>query len=111
VLANLIARPIGPLSPFAAHVTAFLCSMFVSYAGHHAFTFRLSGRHKVYFSRFTIITATLFTLSTVLAYIADRDFHLPAAVITVTIAILYPAASYVIHSIWTFAARGRVMLD
>jgi putative flippase GtrA len=102
-LVNLLAVPVGPLTPFHAHLVALCMSIGVSYAGHHAFTFARKGRHRVYFSRFAIITALLFVLSSVLAYVCDATLHLSAAVISVTITVLYPAASYLFHSLWTFA--------
>src|SRR5580704_15120056 len=97
VLANLIAVPVGPASPFAAHVIALSGSIWISYAGHHAFTFRLKGRHRLHISRFTIATVLLFVLTTVLAYGCDRGLHMPALAISILVAVVYPAASYVIH--------------
>jgi putative flippase GtrA len=111
VLANLIAVPIGPASPFVAHVIALSGSIWISYAGHHRFTFRLNGGHGVHFSRFTIVTAALFALATAFAYGCDRGLHMPALAISILVAVLYPAASYVIHSLWTFADQRRGKTD
>jgi putative flippase GtrA len=111
VLANLIAVPIGPASPFVAHVIALTSSIWISYVGHHSFTFRLSGQHGVHFSRFTIVTAVLFALATAFAYGCDRGLHMSALAISVLVAVLYPAASYVIHSLWTFTDERRTKTD
>jgi len=106
-LVNLLAVPVGPLTPFHAHLVALCISISVSYLGHHAFTFARKGRHRVYFSRFAAITALLFVLSSVLAYVCDAMLHLSAAVISLTITVLYPAASYLLHTLWTFADERK----
>jgi hypothetical protein len=67
--------------------------------------------HGVHFSRFTIVTAALFALATVFAYGCDRGLHMPALAISILVAVLYPAASYVIHSLWTFADQRRGKTD
>ena len=104
---NLVAVPVGPLSPFHAHLVGLCCSIGLSYAGHHAFTFARKGRHSVYFRRFAIITAALFLLSSAVAFACDRYLGLPAGIISLLIAVLYPCGSYVAHSLWTFAdVRG-----
>ena len=100
---NLVAVPVGPLSPFHAHLIGLCCSIGLSYAGHHAFTFARKGRHRVYFRRFAIITAALFLLSSAIAFACDHYLHLPAAIISVLITVLYPGGSYFAHSVWTFA--------
>jgi putative flippase GtrA len=106
-LVNLLAVPLGPLAPFHAHLVALCCSIGVSYVGHHAFTFARKGRHRFYFRRFVIISALLFVLSSALAFICDATLHLSAGVISVTITVLYPAASYLFHSLWTFAEERK----
>jgi putative flippase GtrA len=111
VLSNLIAVPVGPASPFVAHVIALTASVWISYAGHHRFTFRLNGGHGIHFSRFTIVTAALFALAAAFAYGCDRGLHMPALEISIMVAVLYPAASYVIHSLWTFADHRREKTD
>jgi putative flippase GtrA len=109
-LVNLLAVPLGPLAPFHAHLVALTCSIGVSYFGHHAFTFARKGRHRFYFRRFAIITALLFVLSSALAFICDATLHLSAAVISVMITVLYPAASYLLHSLWTFAEERKPLV-
>ena len=105
VLANLLAVPLGPMTAFHAHVAAICCSILVSYTGHHAFTFARKGRHGFYFGRFAAITALLFVLTSALAYAMDADLHLPALVISIAVTVLYMAASFVLHSLWTFVAE------
>jgi putative flippase GtrA len=102
-IVNLVAVPIGPLSPFAAHLIGLSCSIVLSYAGHHAFTFARKGRHGVYAWRFAVITAALFMLTSAIAYACDRFLHLPAVFISVLITVLYPCGSYLSHTLWTFA--------
>ncbi|HUB97968.1 MAG TPA: GtrA family protein [Stellaceae bacterium] len=110
-LMNLIAAPIGPASPFVAHVIALASSIWISYVGHHSFTFRLSGRHGLHVSRFTIVTIVLFLLATAFAYGCDKGLHLSALVISTLVGVLYPLASYVIHSLWTFAGGGPAQME
>jgi putative flippase GtrA len=102
-IVNLSAVPVGPLTPFDAHLLGLGCSIAVSYAGHHAFTFGRKGRHGFYFRRFAIITAILFVLSSAVAFACDRYLHFPAAILSFLIAALYPCGSYLLHSLWTFA--------
>jgi putative flippase GtrA len=106
-LVNLLAVPVGPLTPFHGHLVALSVSIGVSYGGHHAFTFARKGRHRVYLSRFALITALLFVLSGALAYVCDATLHLSAAVISVIVTVLYPAASYLLHTLWTFADERK----
>jgi putative flippase GtrA len=105
VVANLVAMPLGPLSPFVAHLAGLGCSVLVSYGGHHAFTFRRVGAHVHYARRFAVITAILVTLTSLFAFVCDRALGLPAIAISVMVTVLYPAGSYVLHSLWTFAER------
>lgn len=102
-IVNLVAVPIGPLSPFHAHLLGLCGSIALSYAGHHAFTFARKGRHRVYFRRFATITAVLFMLTSAVAFACDHYLHLPAVIISVLITVLYPCGSYFAHSLWTFA--------
>jgi putative flippase GtrA len=105
-IVNLVAVPVGPLSPFHAHLVGLCGSIGLSYAGHHAFTFARKGRHGFYARRFAVITTVLFILSSAVAFACDRYLHLSAALISVLITVLYPGASYLSHSLWTFA-EGR----
>ena len=102
-LVNLLAVPIGPLTPFAAHLIALTFGIGISYAGHHAFTFGHKGGHRVYFTRFAVTTAVLFVLAGAVAYVCDRQLHLPAALISLLVTVLYPSLSYLTHTLWTFA--------
>jgi putative flippase GtrA len=111
VIVNLVAVPVGPLSPFAAHVFALAASIGVSYGGHHAYTFRRDGDHGFYMRRFAAITAAIFVLTSAFAFACDRYLRLPAAAISVMVAVLYPALSYVFHSLWTFEERHRAAAD
>jgi putative flippase GtrA len=105
---NLTARPLGPLTPFEGHLAGLACSIGVSYGGHHKLTFRRVGRHAYYFRRFAAITAALVLLTSVFAFVCDHYLRLPAAAISVMVALLYPALSYLLHSLWTFEERRRV---
>lgn len=106
-LVNLLAVPVGPLAPFPAHLVALSSATVLSYAGHHSFTFRRKGGHGLYLSRFTLVTAGLFLFTSAVAFACDRWGHYPASVISVVVAILYPATSYLVHCLWTFAEGGK----
>lgn len=112
LLFNLTAQPIGPLSALSAHVAALGCGIAVSYSGHHLYTFRRTGGHALYFSKFVITTAALFALTSGVAFAGDRWMGYPPAVISMINVVLYPALSYVIHSVWTFGdARKRPVVE
>ena len=100
---NLVAVPVGPLSPFHAHLLGLACSIGISYGGHHAYTFARKGRHRLYFRRFATITAVLYVLASAVAFVCDHYLHLSAALISLLVAVLYPGVSYLAHALWTFA--------
>jgi putative flippase GtrA len=104
-IVNLLAIPVGPLSAFEAHLIGLSSSIGLSYVGHHAFTYARKGGHGVYFRRFAVITAALFILTSALAYACDRFLHLPAAIISGLVTVLYPCGSYLGHTLWTFAGE------
>jgi putative flippase GtrA len=108
-LVNGLAAPIGTLSTFEAHLIGLSTGIVVSYLGHHAYTFRRKGRHGFYFWRFVAITAILFVAASAIAYAGDRWLGLPALVISLVVTVLYPAGSYLLHTLWTFAGAERTV--
>lgn len=101
-LVNLGARPIGPLSPFSAHLFALSISLGISYFGHHGFTFRRSGRHGRFLTRFGVTTMVIFLAVSIMAWVGDKVLQLPAIVISSFVVVVYAALSLVLHSLWTF---------
>jgi len=103
---NLVAAPLGPGRPFTGHLAGLCLSILVSYTGHHAYTFRRSGLHGRYFARFVVITAALSVLSSAAAFACDRTGY-SAAAISLLVTMVYPAGSYLLNTLWTFAEQQR----
>jgi putative flippase GtrA len=89
---------------------SFAIGLPASYLGHHTLTFRRSGAHWHYGSRFLIVTAIMLILSNCLAFfmIEIAGFNYLAA--SGAIAILYPVGSFFLQRLWVFATRA-VILD
>lgn len=86
-----------------AHVAATGLSLVFSYLAQKAVTFRVSGDHRRYGPRFAIATAGLVTVSSAaVAALSAAGFADGAVVIGN--AVVYPAASFLVHTFWTFAA-------
>ena len=105
VITAALGHPAIGLDPIAAHVLGTVASLFVSYFGHHRFTFQVQGAHDVHFPRFLIVTAALFVLSTAVMAIGRYGLALDHTLVTAAIAIGYPLASYGLNRLWTFAQR------
>lgn len=89
-----------------AHIIAYAISITASYAAQKILTFRIRGDHRRAAPRFIIATAAIAAVQFALivglskAGLDDR--------LTVLISTLYyPAASFVVHSLWTFAPQAR----
>lgn len=102
-LAVAIALPaLGVASPAAAALVASGVSVFVSYFGHHTFTFARKGRHDFYLPRFLlqwIVLSGAASLGThVLTEIVAMNYRLAA----VLVAFAYAALSFVANNIGVF---------
>ena len=110
VVTAVAGNPPFRLDPSLAHLAGFLCSVGVSYIGHHHFTFHVTGPHTYYAPRFLATTALLYVVSAVLMAASRYWLGLDHTLATAVVTVFYPIASYVLNSLWTFAsaeaARG-----
>lgn len=87
-----------------ASVAGFVVSLVVSYAGHAKFTFAVrDDRHGRFGPRFLCASVGLAVLCSGLAQALVSGLGLNPAVVTGLIAVMYPGASFLMHSIWSFA--------
>ena len=81
-------------------------SLLLSYLGHHRVTFKRSGAHGRYGTRFVIATAVMITLSNALAYgfttLAGRNFMIGSLVVS----FVYPVGSFLLQTLWVFRAQA-----
>ena len=90
------------------HVVAYLVSVLASYIGQKFYTFGIIDQNRKYGARF--ILANLVLMVTQLALVIGLVLHSPLngyAVLTVS-ALYFPAASFLIHTFWTFRAPKTV---
>ena len=92
------------LDPMLANLAGFLASVGASYLGHHSFTFRAAGAHHHYLPRFGVTTVILFGASALVMAISRYWLELDHTLATAIVAVSYPVASYLLNSLWTFAA-------
>lgn len=102
-LAVAIALPaLGVASPAVAALVASGVSVFVSYFGHHTFTFARKGRHDFYLPRFLlqwIVLSGAASLGThLLTEIVAMNYRLAA----VLVAFAYAALSFVANNVGVF---------
>lgn len=98
--AGIALGRLAGLSDVVVHVCAFILSIVVSYFGHARFVFRRTG--PIYALRFAITTAVLFAASTGLTYILSTVASVNGDHIVLLITGIYPLASFISHSAWTF---------
>ena len=90
------------------HVVAYLVSVLASYIGQKFYTFGIVDQNRKYGARF--ILANLALMMTQLALVIALDLYSPLngyAVLTFS-ALYFPAASFLIHTFWTFRAPKTV---
>jgi putative flippase GtrA len=105
VIASLLNMT-GAMEPVAVNATAAAISIAVSYIGHHRFTYGLSGEHLSYLSRYFGVTVSLYLASCGLAHALNHGLRMAPFQITAVITVLYPAASFALHHLWTFSSRA-----
>ena len=90
------------------HVVAYLVSVLASYIGQKVYTFGIIDQNRKYGARF--ILANLILMVTQLTLVIGLVLYSPLneyAVLTVS-ALYFPAASFLIHTLWTFRASNPV---
>jgi putative flippase GtrA len=101
-----LGNPPVSMEPIAANTIGFILSVVVSYVGHHRFTFRMDGAHGYYFPRFISVTVVLFLLSTAAVAVFRDILGYSHTLVTATIAVSYPVASYALNFLWAFTRRS-----
>ncbi|WP_192499064.1 GtrA family protein [Skermanella pratensis] len=93
------------MAPTAAHVLALLVATAFSYAGHHRFTFRLTSGHERHLRRFLTCSGILLALTTVLSLALTDLLRVDHHIAALSVALIYPPASYLINALWSFRLR------
>lgn len=88
----------------AAHVAAYVISLLASYLLQKAITFRIKGDYFRTGAKYLIATALIAGMHFLLV-VCLNHFGLNPRITLLAGACFYPAASFVIHSVWTFRAR------
>ncbi len=93
------------MSGVVANTFAFLCSFFVSYAGHSRWTFQAiegdrSGLGR--FGRFGLTTAVGFMLNTLFAFIIVDALGMSAWVAAILMITATPAVVFLLLKLWVF---------
>jgi putative flippase GtrA len=88
-----------------ASLAGFAVSLLVSYLGHANFTFRVDkGLHGRFGPRFMAVSVGLAMACSLLAQLIVSRFGVSELYVTAFIAVLYPGASFLLHSVWSFVA-------
>lgn len=105
-VATLLGRPPIDMDPVKANAVGVAASLLISYIGHHRFTFRVSGDHGYYLTRFLIMTTLLFILSSGIMALLRYVWKIDHTVATAGIAVGYPIVSYILNLAWTFVEKA-----
>lgn len=84
-----------------AHCTAYVVSQLVSYLGQKNFTFRVRGQHARISVRFLTAMAFL-AVAQFLVVLGMRALAFGPTLTFLASSVFYPAASWVLHTTWTF---------
>ena len=102
-LAVAILLPaIGAASPATAALVASGVSVFVSYFGHHTFTFARKGRHDFYLPRFLLQWMVLTGAASLGTYVLTDILAMNYRLAAVLVALAYAASSFVANNIGVF---------
>lgn len=94
------------VSPTAGAVIASIVSVFVSYLGHHKFTFAKVGRHDFYLLRFICLSVVLSCAAATVTFLLTKIFVVEYRMVAVVIALAYPCASYMLNLLFVFNDKG-----
>lgn len=103
---TLLSSPLVGLPILWSSLGGFVISLFVSYLGHANFTFQVERRHLHFGPRFIAASVGLAVFASLVAQIVVTKLQVPTIYVTALIAVLYPGASFLIHSTWSFAASS-----
>lgn len=102
---TILGRPPIGINSVAANALGVFASLWVSYFGHHRYTFDVPGQHERYLPRFLIVTAGLFLLSSAAMALGRNVWALDHTLVTALIAVFFPLISFLLNSLWTFAQK------
>lgn len=88
-------------SLMVAHIVGYAISIVCSYLGQKIFTFRVRRQHMRSGSRFLIATACVAAAQYVLVLALGYTQLSPEFIVIIS-ALFYPAASFTVHTFWTF---------
>lgn len=89
------------MGSFLTHALALFISIVASYFGHFFFTYRKTGNHTYFSSKFVIVTLICIVASTGVQILVDQ-YMSEAAYSFLAVTLFYPAASFLLHHFWTF---------
>jgi putative flippase GtrA len=91
------------ISPTIATAIAFLVALTTSYALNHSWTFRVSGGHRRYFTRYAVIAVTGSVLNMTIMYLCTRVLGWSSTVGLVVVVLTIPPLSFLGNLFWGFA--------
>ncbi|MEM8777019.1 MAG: GtrA family protein [Pseudomonadota bacterium] len=103
VVVALLSASILQFTPQIANSLGFVSAVAFSYIGHGRFTFATDLRHNVHMPRFVFGAITSFVLSTLLTQVITVWLEAPFVYAMASVAILVPAASFLIYKFWVFS--------
>ncbi|MDB5582189.1 MAG: polysaccharide biosynthesis protein GtrA [Bradyrhizobium sp.] len=95
------------LNPIISNMLGVAASLSISYFGHHRFTFSALGQHGRYLPRFLFVMTTLFLLSCGVMAAGSYLLKLNHTLLTAFIAVFFPAVSFLVNMLWTFAHKNE----
>jgi putative flippase GtrA len=101
-VAALAAQRFGHLGPLAAGLAGYLASVAISYFGNSLLTFRRPPLHGPQFVRFMSISLAGLAINLGLVFAGTRLMGWPLWQAEVPVAVLVPAATFVMAKFWAF---------
>ena len=102
LLLSISLTKLNIADPFLSSILAILVSFVISYLGHYAFTFKVSGSHTKYFPRFGATQIAIFVMLSGLSGILFKMTFLDPIIINCGIAIVWPVLSFLLNKKWAF---------
>lgn len=99
----------GMLAPLIANAGGFAIAFFVSYAGHHRFTFAaLECPHRQGLPRFLLVACSGFLLNeSLFALLLRARWPYPAALLVALLAVA--VLTFLLSRYWAFSGGGRLL--
>jgi putative flippase GtrA len=107
VVTTIASSPIFGFSNWLASLMGFLISLIASYVGHAYFTFKVGHGHRRHGARFLVVTICLATSLSWLSNTLVNHYGLDKLFVACFVGGTYPFASFMLHSLWSFAPARR----